>query len=294
MEDRIVEINAQIEESRLDQLEASLNNLGVKFTVQKQLTFEDLGLVEVETGLFQCLVCSKMNKRKHNAVAHFRKQHTYQEELTCHCPRCEIEVPKSRLNLHMDQAHGIKMFNKLVERSFQPDTPSNFPMKITRPFSDSDPLTFSQEEFNNNNVKDSKGKVKSSQKKAKKRKIETSSDSEDYEEKDLVEDESDGSMKMKINEPVLDSDTLNLSQEEFITDIKTEQSFQESEENTKSENFHFDFESKDDVNDSIKQELAYEESEEIPILEIRTDLNKKKSTTDKTDMAGSSRKNKKK
>ena len=117
----------------------------------------------------------------------------------------------------MDQAHGIKMFNKLVERSFQPDTPSNFPMKITRPFSDSDPLTLSQEEFNNNNVKDSKGKVKSSQKKAKKRKIETSSDSEDYEEKDLVEDESDGSMKMKINEPVLDSDTLNLSQEEFIT-----------------------------------------------------------------------------
>ena len=78
MEDIIVEINAQIEESRLDQLEASLNNLGVKFTVQKQLTFEDLGLVEVETGLFQCLVCSKMNKRKHNAVAHFRKQHTYQ------------------------------------------------------------------------------------------------------------------------------------------------------------------------------------------------------------------------
>ena len=78
MEDRIVEINAQIEESRLDQLEASLNNLGVKFTVQKQLTFEDLGLVEVETGLFQCLVCFKMNKRMHNAVAHFRKQHTYQ------------------------------------------------------------------------------------------------------------------------------------------------------------------------------------------------------------------------
>ena len=78
MEDRIVEINAQIEESRLDQLEAFLNNLGVKFTIQKQLTFEDLGLVEVETGLFQCLVCSKMNKRKHNAVAHFKKQHTNQ------------------------------------------------------------------------------------------------------------------------------------------------------------------------------------------------------------------------
>ena len=70
---------------------------------------------------------------------------------------------------------------------------------------------------NKNNVKDFKGKVKSSQKKAKKRKIETSSDSEDYEEKDLVEDESDDSMKMKTIKPVLDSDSLNLSQEEFIT-----------------------------------------------------------------------------
>ena len=126
-------------------------------------------------------------------------------------------MPKSKLNQHMDQAHGIKTFNNLIKRSFQPDTPSNFPMKITRPFSDSDPLTLSQEEFNNNNVKDSKGKVKSSQKKAKKRKIETSSDSEDYEEKDLVEDESDDSMKMKTIKPVLDSDSLNLSQEEFIT-----------------------------------------------------------------------------
>jgi len=251
MEDRIVEINAQIEESRLDQLEACLNNLGVKFTVQKQLTFEDLGLVEVETGLFQCLVCSKMNKRKHNAIAHFKKQHTNQVELTCHCPRCEIEMPKSKLNQHMDQAHGIKKFNDLMKRSFQPDTPSNFPMKIIRPFLCSDPLTLSRGEFNNNNVKDSKGKVKSSQKKAKKRKIETSSDSEDYEENDLVEDESDDSMKMK---------------EEFITDVKTEQYFQESEEKIESENF--DFEIKDDVNYSIKQELVDEESEELPVLEI--------------------------
>ena len=82
MEDRIVEINAQIEESRLDQLEAFLNNLGVKFTVQKQLTFEDLGLAEVETGFFQCLVCSKVIKRKHNAVAHFKKLHTNQVSIT--------------------------------------------------------------------------------------------------------------------------------------------------------------------------------------------------------------------
>ena len=92
---------------------------------------------------------------------------------------------------------------------------------------------------------------------------------------------------MKNIKPVSDSYPLNLSQEEFINkDVKTEQSFQESEEKIESENFYFDFESKDDVND-IKPKLPDGESEEIPVLEIRTDLNK-------TDMAGSSRKNKKK
>ena len=50
MEEKIVKFNGQIEESRLDQLKTSLNNLGVQFTVQKQLTFEDLGLAEVKTA----------------------------------------------------------------------------------------------------------------------------------------------------------------------------------------------------------------------------------------------------
>ena len=49
MEDRIVKFYGQIEESRLDQLKTSLNNLGVQFSVQKQLTFDDLGLAQVET-----------------------------------------------------------------------------------------------------------------------------------------------------------------------------------------------------------------------------------------------------
>ena len=190
----------------------------------------------------------------------------------------------------MDQVHGIKIFNQLIQRSF---TPSNFPMKIIKPFLGSDPLTLSQEEFNNNDIKteetinndvnDYKGK------KAKKRKIETSSESEDYDEKDLVEDESDGSTKMKLAKSFLDSDPLTLSQEEFSNnDVKTEQSFQESEEKIKSEKF--DFEINDDAND-IKTELAEEESEEIPVLEVRTDFFKRKGTTHR---AGSSRKNKKK
>ena len=77
---------------------------------------------------------------------------SFQAELTCHCPRCKIEIPKSKLNQHMDQVHGIKIFNQLMKRSFQPDTPSNFPMKIARPFLDSDPLALSKEEFNNNDI----------------------------------------------------------------------------------------------------------------------------------------------
>ena len=237
----------------------------------------------------------------------------FQTELNCQCPRCKIEMPKSKLNQHMGQAHGIKILNQLMKRSFNP---SNFPVKIIKPLLDGDPLTLSQEEFNNNDIKtekfinndvnDYKGK------KAKKRKIETSSESEDYDEKDLVEDESDDSMKMKTIKPVLDSDSLNLSQEEFIAgkssseeliiastdpqydkrlfiklrvlymkiakpfldsdpltlsqeefssnnDVKTEQSFQESEEKIESEKFDFDFEINDDAND-IKTELADEEN----------------------------------
>mgnify|MGYP001157603348 FL=1 len=52
------------------------------------------------------------------------------------------------------------MFNQLIKRSFQPDTPtSNFPMKICRPFLESDPLTLSQEYLNNNDVKTEQSSV---------------------------------------------------------------------------------------------------------------------------------------
>ena len=92
----------------------------------------------------------------------------------------------------------------------------------------------------------------------------------------------------EIIKPILDSDPLTFSQEEFNNnDVKTEQ---ESEEKIESEKIYFDFEINDDTN-AIKTELADEESEEIPVLEVRTDFYKKKGTTDR---AGSSCKNKKK
>jgi len=155
MEGQIVEFTGQIEELKLEHLKLFINDLGGQISVQKQLKFEDLGLAEVEKGIFQCLVCSKVIKRKDNAVTHFKKLHTDQAELTCQCPRCDIEIPKSKLNQHMDQAHGIKMFNQLIKQNFQPHTPR------LRPFLDNDPLTMFQEDFNNNDVQESKETIES-------------------------------------------------------------------------------------------------------------------------------------
>jgi len=160
MADEIVDVNIKIEESKLATLSMTVTSLGGQMSVQKQMKFKDLGLAEVEKGNFQCLVCSKMIKRKDHAIRHFKKIHTDQTELTCQCPRCDLEMPKSKLNQHMDQVHDIKMFNQLIKRSFQPDTPtSNFPMKICRPFLESDPLTLSQEYLNNNDVKTEQSSV---------------------------------------------------------------------------------------------------------------------------------------
>ena len=78
MEEEIVEFNGQIKKSKLGQLQVSINNLGGQFTVPKQLKFEDLVLAEVEKDNFQCLVCSKMIKRKCHAITHFKKFHTDQ------------------------------------------------------------------------------------------------------------------------------------------------------------------------------------------------------------------------
>ena len=84
---------------------------------------------------------------------------------------------------------------------------------------------------------------------------------------------------MKNIKPFLDRDPLTLSHEKFNNnDMKTEQSYQESEEKIKSEKIDSDLEIKNDVNDfnDFKTELADDESEEIPILEVRIKNLKKK------------------
>ena len=45
------------DESKITALTTFANDLGVEIFVERQLKFEDLGLVEVEKGHFQCLAC---------------------------------------------------------------------------------------------------------------------------------------------------------------------------------------------------------------------------------------------
>merc|ERR1711862_266367 len=147
------EVNCKIDRSQLENLTTFINDLGGQFSVQNQLTFNDLGLSELEKNIFQCLVCSKVIKRKEHAVKHFKKLHIVETELTCQCPRCNIEMPKSKLNEHMDKAHEIKAFNQMIKRNFKPETQTKHPTKISKLFLESDPLTMTHGDFNNNNIK---------------------------------------------------------------------------------------------------------------------------------------------
>ena len=53
----------------------------------------------------------------------------------------------------MDKAHEIKAFNQMIKRNFKPETQNNYPTKISKPFLESDPLTMTHGDFNNNNIK---------------------------------------------------------------------------------------------------------------------------------------------
>jgi len=146
--------NFEICNSQLASFEAFAEVLGGQISVQKHLKFEDMGLTEVEEqkGHFQCLTCYKVIKRKHNAMTHFRKQHSNanQIELKIQCPRCNTEMSKSNLNPHMDQVHSLKKFDQLVKRSFQPSTSGDVPKKITETEVEHNPLALGNEDLNNN------------------------------------------------------------------------------------------------------------------------------------------------
>ena len=86
-------------------------------------------------------------------------QHERKEE--CPRPECDEEVPKSSLNPHMDQKHGVKNFKQLLKRSFQPGVDAsknsaNKKPKITLDSDDKNPLS---QDLNNNKTKNKQAGV---------------------------------------------------------------------------------------------------------------------------------------
>ena len=97
---------------------------------------------------------------KGNSVVHFKKFHTNQADPITQCPRCNEEVSKSKLNMHMEKKHGIKKFDQALKRSFLPDSSDIFypKQKIPKLEYDSENTDNSaeQEDFYNNNIKTEK------------------------------------------------------------------------------------------------------------------------------------------
>jgi len=80
--------NFAISSPHFESLVGYVNDRGGKIFEEKQLKLEELGLAELEDqpDHFQCLVCSKIIKRKHNAVNHFRKFHTNRNQTDFETP----------------------------------------------------------------------------------------------------------------------------------------------------------------------------------------------------------------
>jgi len=185
--------NIEINESGVEALTQALSSVvdehGGSIFFQRDPKFEDLGLVELEKNTYQCLICSKImgpsRDAKGNITKHFKKLHMKenQHERKVECPRseCDEEVPKSSLNPHMDQKHGIKNFKQLLKRSFQPGVDAsknsaNKKPKITLDSDDKNPLS---QDLNNNKTKTKQAGVKKGSKKNSKQEPDTSEYSAD-------------------------------------------------------------------------------------------------------------------
>jgi len=183
--------NIEINESGVEALNQALSTVvdeyGGSIFFQQDIKFEDLGLVEVEKQTYQCLVCSKIfgpaRCAKSNSSIHFKKMHMKENQLErkVECPRCPEEVPKSGLNPHMDQKHGIKNFKQLVKRSFQPEADAsknsaNKKLKMTLDSDDTNPIS---QDLNNNKTKTKQAGVKKGSKKNSKQEPDTSEYSAD-------------------------------------------------------------------------------------------------------------------
>jgi len=122
---------------------------------------------------------------KSNMTKHFKKLHVKENQLErkVECPRCPEEVPKSGLNPHMDQKHGIKNFKQLAKRSFQPgvDASKNSAHKKPKMTLDSDDTNPISQDLNNNKTKTKpkQARVKKGSKKNSKQEPDTSEYSAD-------------------------------------------------------------------------------------------------------------------
>jgi len=80
--------NFAISSPHFESLVGYVNDRGGKIFEEKQLKLEELGLAELEDqpDHFQCLLCSKIIKIKHNAIRHFRTLHTIRNETDFEAP----------------------------------------------------------------------------------------------------------------------------------------------------------------------------------------------------------------
>jgi len=203
-----IEISKSGVEAFTQALLSLVDEYGGSIFVQKELKFEDLGLVELEKHTFQCLVCSKIfgpyKDAKTVSAKHFKNVHKKENQLErkVECPRCPEEVPKSGLNPHMDQKHGIKNFKQLVKRSYQPEAgtsknSSNKKPKMTLDSDDTNPLT---QDFNNNKTKAKQTGVKKGPKKNTKQEPDTSEYSADEMLKMMLENDGADPLTQNLND----------------------------------------------------------------------------------------------
>jgi len=116
----------QVSSDHFEVLSGFIGELGGQTFVEKNLNFEDMELIELQNGAFQCQVCNSTytgKRAKGNAKAHYLKSHVESNPITIQCPRCDDEVTKANLNGHMEQKHELKKFSQLMQRSFKPGLP---------------------------------------------------------------------------------------------------------------------------------------------------------------------------
>ena len=116
-----VEIFIKVDKSKVPEYQTFADDRGDEVSISKWMMFDDVGLLLMENGEFQCLACSLTFISKRTAVYHYNHFHSKSaNELDCmiKCHMCYQEILKSALNCHMNQKHGIdNIFFKIFKKS---------------------------------------------------------------------------------------------------------------------------------------------------------------------------------